>query len=51
MNNEFLKILTDRFILHKGEREKLKTLAQKITKVPDIIHIPSEYLTGKKSGV
>jgi len=48
MSNEFLQILTDKVILHKGEREKLKKLAKKITKVPYTIKIPSEYLTGGK---
>lgn len=32
----------------KTESEHLKILAKKITKVPDTIHIPKEYLVGEK---
>lgn len=33
------------------EKEKLKKFANKITKVPNIIHIPSEYLVKFKGSI
>ena len=43
-----LECMTNNIIFRMHEKESLKRLAQKITKVPDIIHIPSEYLVEKE---
>jgi len=47
MSDNILQSLTNNIIFAKGERESLRKLAKKITKVPDSIHIPSEYLVGE----
>ncbi len=51
MIDNVLQNLTNNVILRKNERDSLRKLAGKITKVPDSIHIPSEYLVdlGDKS--
>jgi len=40
-----LQNLTNNVIFRKHERDSLKKLASKITKVPPVITIPKEYLT------
>jgi hypothetical protein len=45
MTEEILQNLTANLVFRKAERENLRKLASKITKVPDIIKIPKEYLT------
>ena len=45
MIDNVLQNLTNNVILKKHERASLRKLARKITKVPNIINIPSEYLT------
>jgi len=45
MSDNILQSLTNNVIFIKGERDSLKILSKKITKVPKIIKIPSEYLT------
>lgn len=42
-----LQNLTNNVILRHHEKKSLINLAKKITKVPDTIHIPIEYLTEK----
>jgi len=48
MPEEILQSLTNNIIFFKQERENLKKLANKITKVPDTITIPSEYFIVKE---
>jgi len=45
--SEVLQALTDKIILTHDEKEKLKKFASKITKLPEKIVIPGEYLEGK----
>ncbi len=51
MVDNVLQNLTNNVILRLNEKKSLIKLAKKITKVPDSIHIPSEYLVdlGDKS--
>jgi len=42
-----LESLTGNLIFGIGEKKKLRKLASKITKVPETIKIPSEYLAGE----
>ncbi len=46
MPDNVLQSLTNNVIFIKGEKESLKKLAGKITKVPETIKIPKEYLVG-----
>lgn len=48
MVDNVLQNLTNNVIFRKHERDSLKKLANKITKVPETIHIPAEYLVGEK---
>ena len=51
MGDNVLQNLTNNVIFRQHEKDSLKKLAGKITKVPKTIHIPAEYLTdfgGKK---
>jgi len=43
-----LDCMTNNIIFRMHEKESLKRLAKKITKVPDTIHIPIEYLVEKR---
>lgn len=45
MPDNVLQSLTNNIIFVKGERDSLKKLSHKITKVPKTIKIPTEYLT------
>jgi len=45
---DILASLTSNLIFGVGEKEKLRKLAKKITKFPETINIPSEYLVGEK---
>ena len=48
ITNIILETLTNNVIFGIGEKEKLRKRAKKITKTPEIIKIPSEYLVGEK---
>lgn len=48
MSDNVLQSLTNNVIFVKDERQSLRKLAKKITKVPDTIHIPSEYLVKRE---
>lgn len=43
-NDNVLQNLTSNVILRHSEKKSLIKLAKKITKVPDTIHIPIQYL-------
>lgn len=47
MSDNILQSLTNNVIFAKEEQKSLKKLARKITKVPEIIKIPKEYLVGE----
>lgn len=47
MIDNVLQNLTDTIILRHSEKLNLRKIAKKIKKVPDTIHIPSEYLVGE----
>jgi len=48
LNHTILDCMTNNIIFRMHEKKNLQKLAKKITKVPDTIHIPSEYLVEKE---
>lgn len=48
MTDKILQSLTNNVIFSMNEKKSLKKLANKITKIPETIKIPSEYLVGGK---
>jgi len=48
LDHTILDCMTNNIIFRMHEKKNLQKLAKKITKVPDTIHIPSEYLVEKE---
>jgi len=48
LDHTVLDYMTSNIMFRMHEKENLKKLAKKITKVPDSSHIPSEYLIEKE---
>ena len=48
MKDNILQSLTNNVVFSMNEKKSLRKLAGKITKIPESIKIPSEYLVGEK---